>query len=143
MAYADPEKRLAADRRYKAKKRAERYGEGVGDQRGRHGNHARGSKNARWNAGRIRSTEGYVKLRVGKDHPLADPNGYAYEHLVVWASAGYPLPAAGEILHHKDEDKSNNRLDNLEKLPNPVHAAHHIAARRRDARGRLLPKSTA
>lgn len=113
------------------------------DGRGRHGNHARGSKNGAWNSGRIRSSHGYVKLRVGKSHPLADPNGYAYEHLLVWVSAGNPLPAVGEILHHKDEDKSNNRLDNLEKLPNPVHAAHHIAARQRDARGRLLPRSLA
>jgi hypothetical protein len=47
----------------------------------------------RWSDRRMFATNGYAKLRVGKGHPLADPNGYAYEHLVVWCAAGNPRPA--------------------------------------------------
>ena len=99
------------------------------DGRGKHSNHAKGPQCHRWNNKKMISTEGYVKVRVGKDHPLSDPNGYAYEHLLVWASAGNPLPAAGELLHHKDENKENNRIDNLELKTRSGHNAEHNAKR--------------
>lgn len=93
--------------------------------RGRHGNHARGSAHHRWNSGRMLSEHGYVKIRVGKEHPLADPNGYAYEHLLVWIAAGRRPPGQGQTLHHENEDKTDNRLENLELLTRPDHAAEH------------------
>lgn len=107
--------------------------------RGRHGNHVRGSNHPRWNHGRIISSEGYVMIRVGKEHPLADPHGYAYEHLVVWISAGRPAPTPEELLHHKNDDKTDNRIGNLELKTNSDHGKHHIAKRQRDDSGRLLP----
>jgi len=66
-----------------------------------------------------------VKVRVGVEHPLADPNGYAYEHLVVWCAAGHPRPGPGQLLHHRSEDKTDNRLSNLELLTRIAHAAEH------------------
>lgn len=85
--------------------------------------------------------DGYVKVRVGRDHPLADPNGYVYEHLLVWVSAGNPRPPAGWLLHHRDEVKSHNRLSNLELITRSEHNRRHNAERKRDERGRLLPKT--
>jgi hypothetical protein len=82
--------------------------------------------------------DGYVKIRVGVDHPLADPNGYAYEHLIVWASAGRDLPADDELLHHESEDRTDNRLSNLELMKRSDHNALHLAIRCRDDAGRLL-----
>lgn len=111
------------------------------DGRGRHHNHTRGASHPRWSEDHIISEHGYLKVRVGKDHPLADPNGYAYEHLGVWAAAGRPLPGPDELLHHRDEDKTNNRLGNLELITRSEHAAHHNADRRRDEQGRFLPKA--
>lgn len=141
MPYADPEKERASQKlrsaKYRAKKRAERFGSDAPDMRGRHGNHARGPNNARWNDGKIISEEGYVKLRVGKNHPLADPNGYAYEHLVIWAAAGNPLPASDELLHHRDENKRNNRLENLERITRSGHATHHNRERGRNDMGQF------
>lgn len=106
-------------------------------------NTKRGAEHHRWNAGRMLSEDGYVKVRVGTDHPLADPNGYAYEHLVVWCAAGRPRPGDGETLHHRDEDKTNNRLGNLELLTRGEHNAHHNAERERDDGGRFVGKKAA
>lgn len=107
--------------------------------KGKHQNQLRGSRHPRWNHGKILSEEGYVKIRVGIGHPLADPNGYAYEHLIVWASAGRPLPGPGQILHHGNEDKQDNRLDNLELKTRPDHNAHHNAIRGRNELGQFNP----
>lgn len=94
--------------------------------RSKPGNHRRGPDHPRWSEARMISEEGYVKIRVGQKHPLADPNGYAYEHLVVWVSAGNPRPTGGQLLHHKNEHRTDNRYDNLELLPgHREHAATH------------------
>lgn len=103
------------------------------------GNGKRSTEHHRWNDGRVISAHGYVKVRVGLEHPLADPNGYAYEHLVVWISAGKPRPDADEVLHHRNEQRTDNRLGNLELITRSDHNRHHIASRQRDSRGRLLP----
>jgi hypothetical protein len=141
MPYLDPEReRLSAierKKRYRARLHAEKYGPAAGDQRGK-GRKAKGSDHPRWNDGRMLNEDGYVKVRVGVDHPLADPNGYAYEHLVVWCAAGNTRPGLGELLHHKNEDKTDNRYGNLELTTRPEHGRHHIAERARDAAGRLL-----
>lgn len=101
------------------------------------GHHKSGPDHPRWNRERMVSDHGYIKLRVGKEHPLADPNGYAYEHLVVWVSAGRPRPSDGETLHHRNEDKSDNRIGNLELLTRPEHSRHHDTERGRDHNGRF------
>lgn len=107
------------------------------DGRGKHKNHIKGDRHPRWNDGRMLSDDGYVKVRVGVDHPLADPNGYAYEHILVWMGAGNQKPKTNELLHHKNENKADNRIKNLELLTRGEHNAHHNAERGRDGRGRF------
>jgi hypothetical protein len=108
-----------------------------------HANSPKGAKHYRWNSGRIVSEEGYTKVRVGVSHPLADPNGYAYEHLVVWCAAGRPPLTEGWVIHHRNHDKADNRLENLEIKQRGTHAAEHLAEedRRCPATGRLLAKA--
>jgi len=93
--------------------------------RGKHGNHVKASRQHRWKAGGRVGSSGYVKVRVGKDHPLADPNGWTYEHLVVWVSAGKPRPARNEVLHHINEDKTDNRIENLRIMRRDEHSQMH------------------
>ena len=105
--------------------------------RGKHGNHVKGDRHYRWNKKRITSTDGYVKIRAGHAHPLADPNGYVYEHLMVWISAGREAPPAGYLLHHSNDDKTDNRIENLKMMSRADHNALHNAERGRDELGRF------
>ena len=46
------------------------------------------------------------------------------EHVVVWEAANGPVPE-GYVIHHKDENKLNNELDNLEAMTHQAHSALH------------------
>lgn len=85
----------------------------------------KGPNNPNWKGGRVVDPRGYVLIRVGKDHPLADVRGYAYEHrLVAAASNGGVLPPK-VIVHHGDDVKGNNAPENLETMTRPKHAETH------------------
>lgn len=137
----------AKARRYRERKKVEKYGpEAAGkDMRGRHGNHARGPGNGRWNEGRIITKHGYVAVRVGHDHPHAwGPPGsnhkYAYEHIIVAVGyLGRPL-TDNETIHHLNGNRTDNRWENLEVLSRSEHAKHHDRVRGRDQLGRFPPE---
>lgn len=72
-----------------------------------------GKNNPNWKGGRVVEPRGYILVRVGKNHPLADIRGYAYEHrLNAEKDISRPL-LPGEEVHHDDEDKGNNKPSNL------------------------------
>jgi HNH endonuclease len=89
------------------------------------------------------SSHGYVKIRVGRGHPLADSKGYAYEHLVVWLAAGRPKPKASELLHHRNENKQDNRLQNLRLVTRSWHSKHHVQLQARRADGTFVRRKVA
>ena len=95
-------------------------------------------------------SEGYVLIRVGCQHPLADPNGYAREHvLVVMASrlpGAYLLERHPDqyVIHHRNRDRQDNRLENLQVLTREEHnALHNADDRERNEDGRFIGKAAA
>lgn len=71
-------------------------------------------KNGMWKGGRSIASNGYVLIRVGTEHHLADKRGYAYEHrLVAEEKLGRRLQNH-EIVHHINGNKADNRPGNLE-----------------------------
>lgn len=98
---------------------------------------SRGPNNgANWKGGRVVDPRGYVLIWVGKDHPLADVRGYAYEHrLIAQGFIDRPLTSADEI-HHGDEQPSNNDPGNLSP---PISRAEHKLLHRKLGSDRRLP----
>lgn len=67
---------------------------------------------------------GYVWEFVG-EHPLANRWGFVAQHRLIGADiVGRPL-RKGEVVHHRDEDRTNNSLDNLEVMTSQAHRSHH------------------
>ena len=95
---------------------------------------ARANRNTRWNDDRMITPHGYVKVRVGRNHPLADRYGYAYEHRLVLAAAGVEIPE-GHIVHHVNGVKTDNRIENLEVMSRGDHNREHARRRRRQPQG--------
>lgn len=86
-----------------------------------------GKDHPKWNSDRMIASTGYAKVRVGREHPLADPNGYTYEHLLVWVAAGRERPGPDHVIHHENGDKLDNRIENLRLLSRREHAEEHHA----------------
>ena len=82
-----------------------------------------GARNPNWKGGRVIEPRGYVLIRVGVGHPLADVRGYAYEHRLVAAERAKLLP--GLVVHHENERTGDNDPSNLEPLTRAEHGRRH------------------
>lgn len=77
---------------------------------------------------------GYRLVKMG-NHPKADAGGYVPEHvLMAELSLGAFLPS-GLIVHHKNDVKTDNRLDNLQICTRPKHSDIHRKKRALEACG--------
>lgn len=94
-----------------------------------------GPRNPRWlPSGVSQKSSGYVRVRVGIGHQLADRTGFAYLHAIIYFSSlsaedferAFDRYKSGEfVLHHKNEDKSDNRTENLAFVSRAQHQADH------------------
>lgn len=88
--------------------------------------------NAKFNAnnqnnykgGRISHGDGYMKL-LRPEHPRANKFGYVLEHIVVMEEHIGRHLKKGEVVHHINGIKNDNRIENLLLLTAQEHSALH------------------
>jgi hypothetical protein len=71
-----------------------------------------------------RHVKGYIRV-YEPSHPLAGRDGYVLEHRKVIHDAGIEVPA-GCLVHHRNDVKDDNRLENLEVKPIDTHTRDHV-----------------
>jgi hypothetical protein len=82
----------------------------------------RGTDNPNWKGGKFINECGYEMTRVS-------PEGYRCEHrLLMEKHIGRPL-RDDEIVHHINEIKADNRIENLQIMTRAEHALHHHIGR--------------
>ncbi len=79
------------------------------------------------------SSHGYVKVYIGRNHPLADSRGYAYEHRLVAAKQMGRSLLTIEKVHHRDQNKENNDPSNF-KVANGNAEHYFLHGRKHDER---------
>lgn len=101
-----------------------------------------GKDNSNWKGGISNHSRGYSYTRM-KEHPFCS-TGYIFEHrfimenwllendpnspfLVKMNTGTYLDPTI--IVHHKNEDKKDNRIENLECMTQSQHMKHHHTKR--------------
>ena len=73
---------------------------------------------------RIVNGNGYIQVYEPL-HPTAMKNGYCLEHRMIAWEAGLLLNLS-DIVHHKNENKIDNRIGNLGVMSNGDHTSHHF-----------------
>ena len=103
-----------------------------------------GSKSPYWKGGRTKH-QGYIYVHIYPDNPfycMAQKGGLVAEHRLVMAQyLGRPLEE-WEIVHHKNDPKDNNEIENLKLYPiqanHVTHTMFKRELRKRDKEIRLL-----
>lgn len=81
----------------------------------------KGSAHHAWTGGRVKTSSGYILVRLTPGHPLfnmasekADGASYVLEHRLVMAQKLGRALTRSETVHHINGDRADNRPDNLQ-----------------------------
>lgn len=92
----------------------------------------RGKDHHTWKGGRIKTSEGYINV-YNPTHKRANSKGYVREHILVMENHLGRNILKTEAVHHINEIKDDNRIDNLMMFPtHGAHTAFHFAKRRKE-----------
>lgn len=75
----------------------------------------------------MKTDKGYIRFCNKKDCIYSDKKGRVFEHRYVWwkEHGNNNLILSNEVLHHINGNKSDNRLENLEKMSEDIHVKKH------------------
>jgi len=88
-----------------------------------------GPQHPNWKGGRYRDNDGYILIKM-PEHPRAQSSGYVYEHIVILEQKLDISITKDKHVHHKNENKADNRPENLELLDPSEHLVAHSGHRR-------------
>jgi len=83
-----------------------------------------GENNSSWKGGKHKNRAGYILLYL-PDHPAASRRGLIMEHRVVMENHIGRYLKSYEVVHHKNQIKDDNRIENLELMTKSEHQALH------------------
>lgn len=99
----------------------------------------KGNKNSSWKSDKKITSYGYIKVR-SLDHPFRDCDGFVFEHRLI--AEKYLLSDENSVeingkkylkpnytVHHKDENKLNNKIENLQIMTKEEHSRIHALKR--------------
>jgi hypothetical protein len=81
-----------------------------------------------WEIEKIVSKGEYL-YAVVRNHPKATILGYVFEHRIVVENSLGRILSDTEVVHHKNGNKKDNRIENLEVLDYKEHARLHALER--------------
>lgn len=95
-------------------------------------------RNTSFRGGKFIDGDGYVRVTGHSDHPRANPSGRVYEQVLVMEQyLGRFLDYPSEQVHHRNGDRGDNRIANLEVVRCSEH--HRIHRKHRNFGGLFLP----
>lgn len=84
---------------------------------------------------KVRS-DGYICVYC-PNHPSTTKDGYVMKHRLVMEKHIGRYLKDDEVVHHKNKNRADNRLENLELMTFKEHARHHMAERHNTQKGVL------
>jgi len=85
----------------------------------------KGSEAHGWRGGKPKHTEGYEWIWVPEGYPNRSKLGYILLHRYIYQEYYKCCLLKGIIVHHKDENKLNNSIDNLQPVTRGQHNKIH------------------
>jgi len=98
--------------------------------------HFSGEKSSHWDGGKMMDSYGYVLIySPGHPHPrMMNGTKYVLEHRLVMEKHLGRYLTKDEVVHHINEIRDDNRIENLELMSRKKHQSYHS--------GKLFPKGS-
>ena len=100
-------------------------------------NHGTGKDNFHWKGGIKTRKDGYVMVRMGV-FKKNSTNAYKLQHRLVMEKVVGRELLRSEIVHHKNGNNGDNRIENLEIMTQAEHARLHGNTRAKNNKGQFI-----